>query len=73
MADPRPAPAGKTPVADGRKRLKAARFNHSGVNAGARGELWMSPSGEPVWVSYIGPRFGQDFSTESLDNALAQK
>lgn len=73
MADPPPAHPDKTPIAEGRGRLEAARFTPSGVNAGPRGELWFSPSGNPVFVAYIGPRYGEHFSTESLLNALAQE
>ena len=72
MADPPPDHPDKTPIAEGRKRLESARFTPSGVNAGSRAELWISPSGNPVMVSYIGPHFGEYFSTESLENALAQ-
>lgn len=72
MADPPPAHPDRTPIVEGRKRLEAARFKPSGVNAGLRAELWFSPSGITVMVSYIGPHFGEYFSTESLENALAQ-
>lgn len=67
-----PAHPPKTPIAEGRHRLGAALFTQSGVNAGSRGELWLAPSGKPVFISYIGPRFGEYFSTESLENALAE-
>ena len=73
MADSPPAHPDKTPIVEGHRRLEAARFSDSEMSAGARGEVWFSPSGKPVYVSYIGPRFGQYFSTESLENALAQK
>ncbi len=73
MVDPPSAHPDKTPIAEGRRRLEAARFKPSGVNAGSRGELWLSPSGNPALVSYIGPRYGEYFSTDSLENALEQE
>ena len=62
----------RTSVSEGRKRLRDANFTESDVNAGSRAELWITPTGLPALVSYIGPRFGEDFSTESLEDALSQ-
>ena len=42
----------RTLVAVGRQRLRDAGFEPSGVGAGSRAELWLSPSGNPALVSY---------------------
>lgn len=63
------ADSSKTPIPDGRKMLIQAGFSASGVNAGARCELWFSPNGAPVTIAYAAP-YGQFYDTESLDKVL---
>jgi hypothetical protein len=62
-------PVRKTPIADGRATLEAAKFR-PGPNAGSRGEVWIHDVAGPAFVSYVGPPYGQYFSTESLETAL---
>jgi hypothetical protein len=65
-----PARSPKTPVPEGRARLRDALFSSGDAPGGSQGELWVNRFGFPVWVGYYGsdPNF---FSTELLERALA--
>jgi hypothetical protein len=63
-------PLRKTPLAEGRAQLIERDFE-MGPNAGSRGELWIHKSGHPAFITYVGPPYGEYFSTESLEEAFS--